>query len=288
LEAERALSAHTVSAYRQDLSSFLLWRQGNFAGGNSDLRNKQIQRQEIVRFIEHLSSRGLKQSSIARNLASLRGFFRFLKFTGKLDNDPIKGTYNPKKSHRLPSVLSVKEVETLINSATNIQERTILELLYGAGLRVSELVNLEIRDLNLKDASLRCLGKGNKERLVPLGAKAIASIQDYLQSQEAKSVSQTKRRYLFADSEGKPLGRLYVWQVVKRLAKKARISRKLSPHTLRHSFATHLLENGADLRVVQELLGHVSISTTQLYTHLSRSHLKNSYNKAFGTSSLNH
>lgn len=272
LLAERGLSANTLAAYKRDLSGFLDWLKSS-----GERQEKIIERQDVVAFITELRKRGNKPATITRQLASLRSFFAFLKTYTGFAADPLDGFQNPHKAKRLPQTLSPQEVAKMIEAADNSRDRLIMELLYGCGLRVSELTSLKISDLDLKQGLLKCFGKGSKERLVPMGKPAVKAIEDYLTQNPHKTGSLLRSR------ENKKLSRLVVWQVVKRLAEKAGIQKSLSPHTLRHSFATHLLENGADLRSVQELLGHANVVTTQLYTHISRSHLRKVYEQAQNT-----
>ncbi len=283
LRRERSLSDNTVKAYAADLTAFVSWLPGETAAPA---------RHQIVLYIAHLKSRGHKPASIARVLASLRGWFAWQKLTGKLESDPCETLQNPQSEKRLPEVLSQEEVSAMIAAATSSRERAVIELLYGAGLRVSELAGLNLADLNLAEGHLRCLGKGARERIVPIGGQALAAVKEYLSDHNMGDPQLTggarpgrrsgpqRRQPLFRDRQGKRLSRLVVWQIVKRLAGSAGIKKRLSPHTLRHSFATHLLENGADLRSVQELLGHSNIVTTQLYTHISRRHLRQAYDSA--------
>lgn len=277
LWSERGLSANTVAAYKHDLRAFI-----SFLPKNVDA----CDRKQLIEYLAQLKAKGQKSTSIARNLATIRGWFAWLSLTKQVSDDPSEGLKNPQKEKRLPSVLSPQEVANLIGSAKTSRDKAILELLYGAGLRVSELTGLEQKDIDLDKGYLRCLGKGSKERIVPLGQQAVNALRQYLSEQEEKitgkkskpqSKSKPKSKPIFIDRDGGRLNRLIVWQIVKRLAQEAKIQKQLSPHTLRHSFATHLLENGADLRVVQELLGHSSVVTTQLYTHLSRHHLRRAY-----------
>lgn len=284
---ERALSINTVSAYRNDIDDFIQWyrRQGG-----------QIDRQLLGKYLQNLKAVGNKPSTLARRLATLRGWFDWMRLSRRMDADPCEGVLNPKKPTKLPQVLTNNEINNMIAAAENERERLIMELLYGAGLRVSELCNLCVKDINMAHGYVRCIGKGTKERIVPIGRAALDCLKKYFANEArfksaaeepAKStLTPTGRKRaprkimsppLLCDRKGKRLSRLVVWQIVKRLALKARVTKTLSPHTLRHSFATHLLENGADLRVVQELLGHSSVTTTQLYTHVSRSHLKKAY-----------
>lgn len=286
---ERALSLNTVSAYRNDIDDFIQWyrRQGG-----------QIDRQLLGKYLQNLKGAGNKPSTLARRLATLRGWFDWMRLSRRMDADPCEGVLNPKKPTKLPQVLTNNEINNMIAAAENERERLIIELLYGAGLRVSELCNLCVKDINMSHGYVRCIGKGTKERIVPIGRAAIGCLKAYLaaevrfkcaeeavKSDAAGTKSKRAPRKimsppLLCDRKGKRLSRLVVWQIVKRLALKARVTKTLSPHTLRHSFATHLLENGADLRVVQELLGHSSVTTTQLYTHVSRTHLKKAYHAA--------
>jgi len=269
LLAERGLSANTLAAYKQDLSAFLAWLKDT-----GPREERLIERQDVVAFITELRKKGSKPATITRQLASLRSFFAFLKTYSGFTADPLDGFQNPHKAKRLPKTLTQQEVVTIIEAADNSRDKLIIELLYACGLRVSELTGLKVSDIDLRQGTLKCFGKGSKERFVPVGQEAQKSIEKYLLEHPHKAGP------LLLSRENKKLSRLVVWQIVKRLAEKAGIEKTLSPHTLRHSFATHLLENGADLRSVQELLGHSNVVTTQLYTHISRSHLRSAYEKA--------
>lgn len=296
LRKERGLSDNTAEAYENDISYFIEWLAKE---------NCNPERTGLTRYLQFVKAQGMQASTLARKLATLRGWFDWQKSSRLIRIDPTEGIMNPKLARHLPQVLSTTEINNMVAAAETPREKVIVELLYGAGLRVSELITLKINDVNLSHGYVRCLGKGSKERIVPIGKAAISAIGIYLQSDERfcpKPSNPVKKRGrpprqkeiasrsrgkmkddsppLLADRKGKNLSRLVVWQTVKRLAQSARIKKVLSPHTLRHSFATHLLENGADLRVVQELLGHSSIVTTQLYTHISRKHLKKAYMSA--------
>ncbi len=233
----------------------------------------------------HLRSQGKTSATIARIFASLRGWFNWQKAQGTIDYNPSDIFPNPQKSRHLPQILTPLDVSSIIGAARNMKEQVIIELLYGAGLRVSELVSLNWADISLTQGYVKCLGKGSKERIVPIGEPAKVALSKY---QEELKQNQTSKRAslnnkiepLLTGRANRRMSRLVVWQTVKRLAKTAKIDKDPSPHTLRHSFATHLLENGADLRAVQELLGHASVVTTQLYTHLSRGHLRRAYQSA--------
>ena len=297
LRKERGLSDNTAEAYDNDISSFIEWLAKE---------NCKPERSGLTRYLQYVKSQGLQASTLARRLATLRGWFDWQKDNQLIKTDPTEGIMNPKLARHLPQVLSTNEVNNMVKAAQTPRDTVIVELLYGAGLRVSELVTLKINDVNLSHGYVRCIGKGSKERIVPIGRAAITAIQAYLKNnerfapalaqpekkkrgrprREKEIVNNTRRKLrdnsppLLADRKGKNISRLVVWQVIKRLAQSAHLKKDLSPHTLRHSFATHLLENGADLRVVQELLGHSSIVTTQLYTHISRKHLKKAYMSA--------
>jgi integrase/recombinase XerD len=329
IRSERGLSDNTQDAYRRDLTFFCKWFA---ARGPVDPEQKlKILRRDVIAYLSYLKSQGQESASLARVLASLRGWFTWLKYFKLIESDPLEGFENPHRQKKLPLVLTPQEVLSMIAAATDPREVTMIELMYSSGLRVSELTGLNLNDLNLAQGYLKCLGKGSKERIVPIGSKAQAVLETYLalQVQQQKDIEEAKiqaalaprrpgrprgmkvdtsadinsgtnfgpnfkRRNaaklkmtpLFKDEKGKRLSRLVVWQIIKRLAKKAGIIKPISPHTFRHSFATHLLENGADLRAVQELLGHANLVTTQLYTHVSRAHLKNAYQSAQGSFGL--
>jgi integrase/recombinase XerD len=278
ISGERGLSPNTTLAYRRDLVAFLKFHQLHPTLGDSEPG-----RHEIAQFLISLKRQGHEPSTVSRTLASLRGWFTWQKNMGMIAQDPCETMQNPQRAKHLPQVLTAEEVSAMIAVAKSSRDRIIVELLYGAGLRVSELVKLDVKDINISQGYIRCLGKGSKERIVPYGEHAAKSIKEYLAGRKATTGSSKNRAIsqpLMRDKKGKRLSRLVVWQVIKRLATRANIHKELSPHTLRHSFATHLLENGADLRCVQELLGHSSVVTTQLYTHVSRGHLRRAYENA--------
>ncbi len=320
--SERGLSDNTQEAYRHDLTSFCRWFA---ARGPVDGDQKlKILRRDVISYLSYQKAHGHESSSLARVLASLRGWFTWLKYLKLIDSDPLEGFENPHRQKKLPMVLTPPEVLTMIEIATEPREIAMIELMYSSGLRVSELTGLNLSDLNMTQGYLKCLGKGSKERIVPIGSKAMAVLESYLHIERQKEAeveaareeaskvrkagrprkliaekssgtspgarrrnSSAQRQVpLFKDEKGKRLSRLVVWQIIRRLAKKAGINKSISPHTFRHSFATHLLENGADLRAVQELLGHANLVTTQLYTHVSRAHLKNAYQNAQGSFGL--
>ncbi len=267
LEVEKGLSENTIEAYRRDLMSFI---------DNCSVEFQNIQRNHISNFIRNLHENNYSPTSVMRKIASLRGFFKWLCTNNYIKSDPTLTLEQPKVPKKLPKVMTVQEIETLLNQDLTKLERVIIELLYGCGLRVSELVNLKINDYDLKAKYIQCFGKGSKERIVPLGSKAVDAIKKYLEMRDyliQKFKLDTKK--LLIQEHGREITRQDVYNFIHTLGKK--IHKTISPHTLRHSFATHLLENGADLRVVQELLGHSDVSTTQLYTHISKKRLKEVY-----------
>lgn len=267
LEVEKGLSQNTLDAYGRDLSDFL-----DFCGG--DLKN--IQRIQINSYVRNLHEKKYSPTSIMRKIASIRGIFKWACINEIIKANPALTLEQPKVPQKLPKVISVSEIENILNQNLTTFETVIIELLYGCGLRVSELINLKINDYNLKTKYLECTGKGSKDRIIPLGAKAVNAIKKYLPEREFfLQKYNTKSLRLLINEQGKEVTRQEVYTLIHNQGKK--LHKTISPHTLRHSFATHLLENGADLRVVQELLGHSNVSTTQLYTHISKKRLKDVY-----------
>ncbi len=275
LRSERGLSEHTLSAYGNDLRQFI-----EFLGEVEVAELALTNRMTITTYVRKLRERELASSSIARKVAALKTFYHWLVREKILDRDPTLDLERPKLPRGLPKVLNQQEVAKLVEGQRDIRDRAILELLYAGGLRVSELTLLNISDLNVSSGSLRCMGKGSRERVVPLSQTAIKSIDRYLTIVRPKIHARPTEKALFLNYAGRRLTRQAIWKVVKEAAKTAGINKDITPHTLRHSFATHLLENGADLRSVQEMLGHADISTTQLYTHVSKRHLKGVYGAA--------
>ena len=267
LDVEKGLSENTTSAYRRDLNDFI---------ENCQASVFEIQRNQITSYIRNLHEKNYSPSSIMRKIAALRGFFKWLCVNGYCNTDPTLTLELPKAPKKLPKVMTVNEIETILNRNLSKSEKVIIELLYGCGLRVSELVNLNINDYDLSGKYIQCFGKGSKERIIPLGSKAVSAIKNYLPERDfllQKFRLDTKR--LLIHKHGREMTRQDVYNFIYEQGKK--IHKAISPHTLRHSFATHLLENGADLRVVQQLLGHSNVSTTQLYTHISKKRLKEVY-----------
>lgn len=267
LEIEKGLSVNTIDAYRRDLYDF---------AGNIDSELNNIDRLDINSYIRILKEKNYAPSSVIRKIASLRGFFKWIYSMDIIQKNPASTIEQPKVPQRLPKVITLKEIEEMLHSNLSPLESVIMELLYSCGLRVSELVNLKINDVDIKSKYVRCFGKGSKERIIPIGNKAVQRIEAYKPIREnilKKFNLDTKR--LFVSDTGRLINRQDVYNFIHKKGKD--IHKNISPHTLRHSFATHLLENGADLRVVQELLGHSDVSTTQLYTHISKKRLKEVY-----------
>lgn len=272
LQAERGLSQNTIDAYRRDLTSFcdfifLLDSIDNF---------EKIKRQHINYFIKELHDKNYSPTSVTRKIASIRGWFRWLFANEMIIQDPSLGVELPKLTKKLPKVITVSEIEILLKNNLSDLESALFELLYGAGLRVSELTGLELNNVDISSKYVRCFGKGSKERIIPIGTKAIKSLKRYFRFRDLvvkRYKIDTKK--LFLKENGKMVTRQDVYVFIRKQGDV--LKKHISPHTLRHSFATHMLENGADLRVVQELLGHSDVSTTQLYTHVSKKRLKEVY-----------
>ena len=266
LELEKGLSQNTLEAYRRDLSEF--------SQGVEDI--KKVDRMSINMFIRKLRENKLAPSSIIRKIASLRGFFKWASSAGIIDKNPASTLEQPKVPQHLPKVVSIKEIEEMLHNNLTPLEHVIMELLYSCGLRVSELVNLKTNDIDLSSKYVRCFGKGSKERIIPIGEIAKKAVTEYMPERDflVKKYNLNTKLLLIQNS-GRFITRQDVYTFIHAQGKL--IHKNISPHTLRQSFATHLLENGADLRVVQELLGHSDVSTTQLYTHISKKRLKDVY-----------
>lgn len=270
---ERGLSTNTLAAYRADLTALARWLAE---------RNVQIvrtSRTDLQDFIAYRVHAGARPRSTARQLSSFRRFFRYLVRENMVREDPTAQIAMPKIGRSLPKSLTEEEVESLlsapaVNDPLGNRDRTMLELLYATGLRVSELVNLRSAQVNLNQGVIRILGKGNRERLIPLGEEAVRWITDFARGPRAEILLERQTDYLFPTRRGDRMTRQAFWHIIKRYARKAGVAKELSPHTLRHAFATHLLNHGADLRVVQMLLGHSDLSTTQIYTHVARERMK--------------
>ncbi len=277
LSVEKGLAANTLEAYRQDLA-----RYRAFLDKEKVTDWRKVTRTHILKYLSAEGKRGLESSSIARGLVSIKLFHRFLIKERHVENDVTSVLESPKLWKKLPQFLTAQEMESIlkmpdVKTATGIRDLALLECLYATGMRVSEITGIPLGNVYLENRFIKCRGKGDKERLVPLGSKAIEACQDYLRRVRSKMKARTDHFFLGRGGEG--LTRQFVWQMIKRYARLAGITKEITPHTFRHSFATHLLERGADLRVVQELLGHSDIATTQIYTHVSGHRLKSVHAK---------
>lgn len=277
LAVERGLAANTLASYRRDLQQYASFLQRRHLSAWQEAK-----RSTVIAFLAEMQEKGRATSTLSRHLASLRAFYGFLLREGWIDTDPTVHLESPKLEKRLPHVLSVEEVDLLLASPdlsqpTGLRDKAMLELLYATGIRVSELVSLNIGDVNINMGFLRCVGKGSKERIIPLGSMAEKYVDQYLARSRRQLLRDRLEPALFLNHHGKRLSRQGFWKIIKKYAQVAHIDKRITPHTLRHSFATHLLENGADLRSVQEMLGHADISTTQIYTHVTKTRLKEVY-----------
>jgi len=279
LAVEKGVSLNTLDAYSGDLNRYLDYLH------KQDIHDiSHTTAIEVLLYLSHEKKRGQSARSMARNMSALKTFYRFLLRENMLLTDPLSNLQNPKIGDKLPNVLSLDEVDKLLDipnpkTPRGMRDQALLEVLYAAGLRVSELVTLTLNDVNLQVGYIRVFGKGSKERIVPIGETAQKRVQSYIETARPGIMKGRKSPYLFIGNSGKNITRQAFWKMIKRYALLAGINKKISPHVLRHSFATHLLERGADLRSVQSMLGHVNISTTQIYTHVTRERLKNIHSK---------
>jgi integrase/recombinase XerD len=284
LEIERGLARNTLEAYRTDLQQFQMFAA---AHGLEPLR---VTPQDLADFLSELAAPSdgrtpLAPATLQRKIACLRSFYRHLRREGLIEHDPATELRAPRVRGRLPQVLSRDEIGRLLsqptgNSPTAFRDRALLETMYACGLRASETIGLELADIDLEAGILRARGKGSKERIVPIGSKAIGSLNAYLEHARPRLVGLSDQNRLFVNHRGGPLSRQGLYKIVQRHAKRAGLDHRMSPHTLRHSFATHLLSGGCDLRSLQEMLGHADIATTQIYTHLSAERLRDVYFEA--------
>lgn len=277
LSVEKGLSQNTLLSYARDIQKLFEFFEGQGIDGT------KIEEKDLIKFVHAQSRVGLSARSLARLISSLKSYYSFLLLEGVLSTNPTANLSAPKIWFSLPNFLTVKEVEQLLeqpdeNYARGCRDRAMLELLYATGLRVSELVALKIKDINLESGFLICLGKGGKERIVPLGNSASQAVRKYLSDARFK-LWKKESDSLFLTSRGKAFTRQGFWKMLKQYGQQAGLDQKVSPHILRHTFATHLLERGADLRSVQLMLGHSQITTTQIYTHVTRRHLRQVYDR---------
>ena len=279
IQVERQLSVNTLASYRRDLESYVQYLQQ--AEGMNDFR--RVERATILRHLEQLRMQGKTSRTVARHISSIRSFHQFLLREKRAETDPTVHLEMPIIEQKLPNVLSIQEIEAILlapdrSKPQGKRDVAMLELLYGSGMRISELISLDLADIHLTMGFVRVFGKGGKERIVPLGKSAITALAAYLDGARGQLQGKyPKSEAFFINQRGKRLTRQGCWKLMKEHALKAGIKHELTPHTLRHSFATHLVENGADLRAVQEMLGHADISTTQIYTHISKTRLSEVY-----------
>ena len=277
MRVERGVSENTIEAYGRDLRGLADFVEKEGASC------KKIDINILTNYITYLSER-LSRRSLARNISAIRTFFKFLVLEGVIQENPARFLEVPKVSKTLPGILNEHEIELLLNQPSastpiGIRDKAMIELLYATGVRVSELVHLKISDVDLNVGYIKVKGKGAKERFVPIGEKAVSVLKEYIEKARSKFDKKRGSPYLFLNNRGKPFSRQGFWKMLKSYAKKAGIKKRITPHIIRHSFATHLIKNGADLRSVQMMLGHSDISTTQIYTHIDRSYLKEVYNR---------
>jgi integrase/recombinase XerD len=275
LRVEKGLAANTIQAYRRDILKFSAF------ASKARLGLADIRRDDIVDFLGSLYRQGLDSRSVARHLVTVRHFYRFAATEGFVDDDPAANVQSPRFRQGLPEFLSVEEVDRLLrqpdgHTSIGMRDRAMIELMYSTGLRVSELCGLRVADLQMDPGCLRCIGKGNKERLVPVGRQALDAVRKYL-GQARPKLLRGASPFLFLNQRGRKIDRIAFWKVLGEYGRRAGLRKTLTPHMLRHSFATHLLDRGADLRSVQMMLGHSDISTTQIYTHVVEERLKQVY-----------
>lgn len=278
IQIERGLAANTLVSYRRDLTAYTLFMQ--------DKRNKKswekVERKDIVAYLLVLKNAGKSAATIARFTSSIRSFHQYLIREQIMTHDPTLQIETPKQARTLPSVLNMEDVDLLLSYSGNepleIRNQAMLEIMYATGLRVTEMISMQLNDLHLQMGFVRCVGKGSKERIIPVGDYAKNAIEAYLQhARPLLTKKHPNETVLFVNNHGKSLSRQGFWKILKGIALEVGLAKPITPHTLRHSFATHLLENGADLRAVQEMLGHADISTTQIYTHVTKTRLNDMY-----------
>ncbi|HID87601.1 MAG TPA: site-specific tyrosine recombinase XerD [Anaerolineae bacterium] len=283
VSAEKGFSKHTLAAYRNDLTQFADFLERTSA---SIASWAEVTRQMVISYVLHLKEREYASATVARKVAAIKSFFRFLVNEGAIAEDPTATLESPKVKRHLPRVLSRENVNRLLAETAKastpkaLRDRALLELLYATGMRASEIVSLDVDDVNLASASVRCFGKGSKERILPIHRRAVAALEEYLERGRLRFLKDPGERALFLNPRGTRLTRQGIWLIIKEYASRAGITAEVTPHTLRHSFATHLLAGGATLRDVQALLGHSNISTTQIYTHLTGDQLREAYDEA--------
>lgn len=280
IQYDKGLSANTQAAYRRDLDKFAEYLRKNYQVD----RWEDVNKRQIVKFLAWEMDQKAANSSVARSFSSIKGLFKFLVMEEYIGLNPTTDLETPKIKRKLPQVLTIEEVDKLMEQPNvlltlGLRDRAMLELMYGTGIRVSELLAMQLEDINIMAGFLRCLGKGRKERIIPVNQTSILWVERYLARSRNILLKGNIDRTLFLNAHGKKMSRQGFFKILALYGDKADIAKDLTPHTLRHSFATHLLENGADLRAVQEMLGHSDISTTQIYTHLTKSRLREVYHQ---------
>jgi len=286
LAIEKGFSANTVGAYRNDLDQLADFIERTASAKGFKAEWSSVDRNLLISYIIDLKDRNYSSATVARKVAAVKSFFAFLVAERKVQNDPTENISSPKVNKSLPKPLSLAEVDALLaepaksSTPEAMRDVAMLELLYACGMRVSELIDLNVNDVNLKAGFVRCLGKGSKERIIPVHDRAVHSVKEYISEARPHLLRGKEEQALFLNRRGDRLTRQGFWLILKGHAKNAGIKKVVTPHTLRHSFATHILSGGADLRAVQELLGHANISSTQIYTHLTSEHVRHAYDKA--------
>jgi len=272
---DKGYSENTIESYKRDLDKFLEYNK------NTSIDN--ISNEDLKKYIKYLNDNGLNEKSIARNISSLKSFYKFLVISKYVSSNTSDSLYLPKIKKSLPSTLTEEEVMSLLDidltDNFSYRNKAMLELLYATGLRVSELINLKLQDIDFSQDIIRTFGKGSKERIIPIGDYAKEYLEKYIYEYRSSMLKKENNEYIFLNNHGKQMTRQGFFKIIKKIAKEKGINKELSPHTLRHSFASHLLKYGADLRTIQELLGHSDISTTQIYTHITNEELKQNYNE---------
>ena len=286
LAVEKGFSANTVGAYRNDLYQLAGFIEGMASAKGFKAEWLSVDRNLLINYIIDLKDRNYSSATVARKVAAVKSFFAFLVAERKIQNDPTENISSPKVNKSLPKPLSLTEIDILLaepaksSTPEAMRDVAMFELLYASGMRVSELMDLDVNDINLKAGFVRCLGKGSKERIIPIHDRAVRSVKEYILEARPHLLKSKEEQALCLNRRGDRLTRQGFWLILKGHAKAAGIKKVVTPHTLRHSFATHILSGGADLRAVQELLGHANISSTQIYTHLTSEHVRHAYDKA--------
>ena len=286
LTVEKGFSENTVVAYRNDLYQLASFVEEEAAKRSLAPSWADFSRQGMLSYLLNLNERGYVATTKARKVAAAKSFFKFMVAEGNIKDDPTQNIGSPKMGKSLPKPISVSQAMLLLEQPAKLstpeakRDRAMLELLYASGMRVSELVSLNLGDINIDSGDVRCFGKGHKERIIPIAPRAVLTIKEYLQEGRPHLARADTEQALFLNARGDRLTRQGLWQIIKGYAKSAELDAEITPHTLRHSFATHMLNGGADLRSVQELLGHANISTTQVYTHLTTEHIRRIYEKS--------